>query len=242
MRKVTQIVKEDLARAYAARSARAHPGATLKLLREERGWTLAELGRRAGFTVSALSKMENNRVAMTYDKLARISASLGVEVSRLFGPTESADDGIPVRGRRSVTRAGDGKTPGSTIPANLHLHADLLNKCMVPVIISHVARGPDQVGALVRYSGEQFIYVLEGAIDVYTDVYAPLRLNAGDSVYLDSAMAHGYGASHGPCRVLAVYSGNEREVPAAAGAGAGPSAVGAARSAPLPKRARRRSD
>ena len=233
-------MKKDLARAYAARRARAHLGATLKVLREERGWTLAELGRRAGFTVSALSKMENNRVAMTYDKLARISASLGVAVSRLFGPSESADDGIAVRGRRSVTRAGDGKTLGSTNPANLHLHADLLNKRMVPVIISHVARSPDGVGALVRYSGEQFIYVLEGAIDVYTHVYAPLRLNAGDSVYLDSAMAHGYGASNGPCRVLAVYSGTQSEVPAAARAES--SAAGPARADPLPKRARRRSD
>jgi len=52
------------------------------------------------------------------------------------------------------------------------------------------------------------IAYLEGAMELHSDLYAPLLLSQGDSVYFDSGMAHGYArVSDGPCRVLAVCAG-----------------------------------
>jgi quercetin dioxygenase-like cupin family protein len=59
--------------------------------------------------------------------------------------------------------------------------------------------------------------VLEGTVDLYTSLYAPVRLHAGDSIYFDSGMGHAYiAAGEGVCRVLSVCSGPEAQLIAAA--------------------------
>jgi hypothetical protein len=50
--------------------------------------------------------------------------------------------------------------------------------------------------------------VLSGAMELHSDLYAPLPLGPGDSVYFDSGMAHGYvRTSVEACKVLAVCAG-----------------------------------
>ena len=66
----------------------------------------------------------------------------------------------------------------------------------------------DELGGLVRHSGEEYLYVISGAMELHSDLYAPLPLAAGDSVYFDSGMAHGYvWVGEVPCRVLSVCAG-----------------------------------
>lgn len=195
----------------------ARPGAVLKSIRTRRGWTLAEVARRTGFPVSTLSKMENDRVSLTYDKLMRLSSGLGVDISLLFGEAGEEESGAG-QGRRSINRAGEGRVIESANYRHSYLAADLLNKRLIPIVVEHLVRSPEEFGELVRHAGEEFIYVLEGEVDVHTNLYAPVRLKAGDSIYLDSTMAHGYVAAvPGRCRVLAVCSGNENQMIAAVG-------------------------
>src|SRR4029077_11171733 len=92
----------------AAGRISARPGAALKALRMQRGWTLAEVSKRTELPVSTLSKIENDRMSLSYDKLARISAGLGVDISQLFTPQLAGPPGT-VSGRRSVTLAGQGQ-------------------------------------------------------------------------------------------------------------------------------------
>jgi uncharacterized cupin superfamily protein len=45
-------------------------------------------------------------------------------------------------------------------------------------------------------------------MELHSDLYAPLPLGPGDSVYFDSGMAHAYvRTSEEPCRVLSVCAG-----------------------------------
>jgi hypothetical protein len=47
-------------------------------------------------------------------------------------------------------------------------------------------------------------------------MFAPVRLNVGDSIYFDSAIGHAYlAASDGPCRVLSICTGREAQLIAA---------------------------
>jgi quercetin dioxygenase-like cupin family protein len=58
--------------------------------------------------------------------------------------------------------------------------------------------------------------VLEGEVDLYTSLDAPVRLKAGDSIYFDSGMKHAYiAASEGRCRVLSLCPAPEAELIAA---------------------------
>ena len=73
--------------------------------------------------------------------------------------------------------------------------------------IMHInARTLDEAGGLIAHEGEEFAFVLSGSIDVYTEDYTPMRLEAGDSIYMDSTSGHVY-VNAGPdpvARVLAV--------------------------------------
>src|SRR6201986_1971026 len=80
----------------------ARPGAALKALRMQKGWTLAEVSKRTELPVSTLSKIENDRMSLSYDKLARISAGLGVDISQLFAPQVVGMSGPTVNGRRRI--------------------------------------------------------------------------------------------------------------------------------------------
>lgn len=190
----------------------AHPGSALKALRTQRGWTLAEVSRRTGLPVSTLSKIENERISLTYDKLALLSASLSVDISQLFAPPLGLMQGAVI-GRRSYTPGGQGQVIetgnyGHTYPA-----ADFLNKRFIPIIAELRARTLEEFGELIRHPGEEYAYVLEGTVLFHTELYAPLTMRKGDSIYFDSGMGHAYlAAEPGPCRVLSICSGPESQL------------------------------
>jgi mannose-6-phosphate isomerase-like protein (cupin superfamily) len=72
------------------------------------------------------------------------------------------------------------------------LSADLARKKMNPAINRITARSLDGTGGLQTHAGEEFIYVLKGAVEIHTELYAPLRLEAGDCTYFDGKLGHAY--------------------------------------------------
>jgi transcriptional regulator with XRE-family HTH domain len=194
----------------------AHPGAALKALRRKHGWTLAEVSRRTGLPVSTLSKIENDRMSPTFDKLSRISTGLQIDIAALFEGGAGAEAQTAASGRRCIVRAGEGKAIETKNYSHLYPAWDLLNKRIIPIVAELHARSLEEFGELIRHPGEEYAYVLEGEVDLYTSVYAPLRLKTGDSIYFDSGMGHAYiAAAEGPCRVLSLCSAPERQLIAA---------------------------
>ena len=189
----------------AAGKGVAHPGAALKALRRKHGWTLAEVSKRTGLPVSTLSKIENDRMSPTFDKLARISTGLQIDIATLFGGDAGADAQPAATARRCIVRAGEGKAIETKNYSHLYPAWDLLNKRIIPIVAELHARSLEEFGELIRHPGEEYAYVLEGEVDLHTSVYAPVRLKAGDSIYFDSGMGHAYlAAREGRCRVLSV--------------------------------------
>lgn len=197
-----------------AHTAENQLGLSLRELRKQRSMTLADASARTGLPVSTLSKIENNRMSISYDKLVRICEALEVDIAQLFAGNAAppAEPQPAPAGRRSVTRKGSGYAIETPNYSHLYPAADLLNKRIVPIIAEVRARSLKEFGELVRHPGEEYAYVLEGTIDLYTDLYAPTRLGPGDSIYFDSGMGHAYIAvSPGTCRVLSVCSGDARQ-------------------------------
>jgi transcriptional regulator with XRE-family HTH domain len=194
----------------------ANPGAALKALRRKRGWTLADVSKRTGLPASTLSKIENDRMSPTFDKLARISTGLQIDIATLFGGDAGADAQPAATARRCIVRAGEGKAIETRNYSHLYPAWDLLNKRIIPIVAELHARSLEEFGELIRHPGEEYAYVLEGEIDLYTSVYAPVRLKTGDSIYFDSGMGHAYIAiGEGPCRVLSLCSAPETQLIAA---------------------------
>lgn len=183
----------------------ARPGAALKALRAKRGLTLADVSDLTGMNVSTLSKIENGKVALTLEKLLRISDGLGVDLTELISPT--AKEGPKIQGatRRSVARAGDGQSIENPKGNSLYLASELLNKRITPIVGEVFAKSIEEYDELMRHAGEEFVYVLEGTLELHLDMYTPVRLEKGDSVYFDSEMGHAYVAiGDEPCRILSI--------------------------------------
>ena len=201
----TKAQKVDRDRALAANQL-PPPSRAIRNARIAQGLSLRALSARAGLPYSTLSKLENGKMALTYDKLIRLAQALNMDLKDIVA-AEQPDAPVAV-GRRSVTRAGEEPEAESERHEHHYPAADLLGKIMIPIIIDVHARSVEELGGLVRHSGEEYLYVVRGMMELHSDLYAPLRLGSGDSVYFDSGMAHGYvriGTER--CTVLSVCAG-----------------------------------
>jgi transcriptional regulator with XRE-family HTH domain len=196
----------DKPRAAGASSIPA-PSRAIRRARLAQGLSLRALSARAGLPYSTLSKLENGKMALTYDKLIRLAQALNVDIKDIVSDVGNAASPVAV-GRRSVTHAGEELDAESERHVHHYPASDLLGKMMIPIIIDVQARSVDELGGLVRHAGEEYLYVLSGGMELHSDLYAPLPLGPGDSVYFDSGMAHGYvRTSASPCIVLSVCAG-----------------------------------
>src|SRR3954470_22678289 len=115
------------------------PSRAIRDVRLAQGLSLRALSARAGLPYSTLSKLENGKMALTYDKLIRLSQALNLDVKDLIVDVDRPIAPVAV-GRRSVTRAGE--EPGAKSERHAHHYpaADLLGKMMIPIIIEVRAR------------------------------------------------------------------------------------------------------
>jgi len=206
----------EMSNPLSAEKSLARPGAALKALRRQHGWTLAEVSQRTGLPTSTLSKIENDKVSLSFDKLARLSSGLQIDIASLFRGANGEDGQPGINGRRSIVRSGEGKAIETKNYSHLYPAWELLNKKIIPIVAELRARSLEEFGELIRHPGEEYTFVLEGEVDFYTSLYAPVRLKAGDSIYFDSGMGHAYvAAGEGRCRVLSMCSAPETQLIAA---------------------------
>jgi transcriptional regulator with XRE-family HTH domain len=198
-----------------AKKKKTHPGASLKKLRIRKGLTLLELSERTGLPSSSVSRMENGKTALTFDKLLKFSEALGVDVMEVIGDTGGASPSpsmsleAPRDGamRRSIGRAGEGEVVETPRGNYLYLVAELLHKQFVPIVGDVLAKDISTYGEYAQHPGEEFVYVLSGTLELHTEMYTPAVLEEGDYVYFDSGMRHAYIArGDKPCRVLSICS------------------------------------
>ena len=186
-------------------------GGLLKALRAHNGWTLREMSERSGIPVSTLSKVEHDRLTLTYDKLQQLSQRLGMRMSELFAESEEEEAPSAVTARRSIGKL-DRAIQVTTDNYDYHyLCPELRRKRMIPVVTNIRAKTVEQFGDLVRHSGEEYIYVLDGRIEVHTEFYEPVVLERGESIYIDSQMGHAYIVAEGceEASVLGVCSSSD---------------------------------
>ncbi|HEX5692990.1 MAG TPA: XRE family transcriptional regulator [Arenimonas sp.] len=175
-----------------------HPtiGSLLRALRARNDWTLKEMSQRVGIPLSTLSKVENDRLSLTYDKLQQISQRLNIRMSELFAEPGASPE-APVTARRSIGRVEDSVRVTTDNYDYFYLCPELRRKRMIPVLTRVRAKSIEEFGELVHHPGEEFILVLEGAIQVHTEFYDPIVLGVGESVYIDSNMGHAYMTAQG---------------------------------------------
>jgi transcriptional regulator with XRE-family HTH domain len=171
-------------------SANMNLGTIVKRIRQTRRWTLADMSEACGIPLSTLSKIENNKLTLTYDRLQQLSRSLGIGLAELFSEGEPSD--VVVTGRRSIAKLDAAVKIETPNYVYNYLCSDLRKRLMIPIHVKINTKSLAEFGDLVRHGGEEFAYVLEGAVTFHSEFYAPVMLRTGEGIYIDSNMGHGY--------------------------------------------------
>lgn len=169
-------------------------GQLLRGLRSRNGWTLKQMSDHSGIPVSTLSKVEHDRLTLTYDKLQQLSQRLGLRMSELFAENGEAAPQT-VMARRSI---GDIEHSVRVETPNYDYHylcTEIRRKRMIPVLTNIRAKSVEQFGEHMRHAGEEYVFVVRGSIVVHTEFYDPVTLREGQSIYLDANMGHAYVAA-----------------------------------------------
>jgi len=178
-------------------------GEKVKNLRESKNITRETLSERSGLSIDQIISIEENANLPSLSPLIKIARAMGVRLGTFLDDNEELG---PVVSRKTE------KTESISFSNNaseLRKHMDYysLSKAksgrhMEPFIIDILAS--EATFALSSHEGEEFIYVLEGTIEINygKDTYV---LEPGDSIYYDSIVAHHVHAySNTPAKILAV--------------------------------------
>ncbi len=197
----------------------AKAGLAIRKLRLAGGWTLAQLSERSGVPLSTLSKVELGQTSLSYENLLRICKGLDIDMARLIGaeadgmlgaPTRSASPPIAL-GRRAVVRAGEGEATDLPWGPGRIGAADLNRRALTPLYCRVEARSVEAQGGFRYSDGEVWLSVLQGALALHSELYAPLHLVAGDGVYFDARAGYALvSSSDSPCEALLVMAGDSR--------------------------------
>lgn len=178
-------------------------GARLRQLRERRGLALADLARLSGCSVEMISALEAGELVPSLTPLLRLARGLGIRLGTLLDDQTRDGPAIVRRGAAGAAIHFSGNDPARK-RSTLDFHPLAPHKAarnMEPFLID--VQPASGAVALNEHEGEEFIYVLSGRIEIRygKDVYL---LDAGDSIYYESAVPHHVHALGGAAQILAV--------------------------------------
>lgn len=166
-------------------------GNHVRRLRQQRQWSLAELSKASGIASSTLSKVENDALSLNFDRLQSVAKGFSMTLSEFLSPID-ADNPGRFAGRVDWARKGEARIEKTNSYDYYYLCTHLREKKMVPIRSRIKARTLEEFGDLLRHSGEEFIYVVQGRVEVHLELYEPQTLEVGEAVYIDSQQGHAY--------------------------------------------------
>ncbi|WP_225782864.1 helix-turn-helix domain-containing protein [Xenophilus sp. Marseille-Q4582] len=162
-------------------------GRRLRVIREGKGLSLAQLGELSGVPAASLSRIENNKMSPTFGVLSRVMMGLDIDWTDLVGRHHLA----PGERLTSFTDAGEGQETNVRQSKARVLHAhDAAH--LLPLIADVHARSLEEVGGLNGHKGEEFCYVLSGTLVLHMEGMPPRVMRAGASALFDSSTPHAY--------------------------------------------------
>jgi DNA-binding transcriptional MerR regulator/mannose-6-phosphate isomerase-like protein (cupin superfamily) len=153
-------------------------GPRLRRQRFERGYSLARVARAVGVSVGFLSALERGEMSASVATLRRLARFYRLNILALFDPSETNPGRVRPCERKTLD-AGPG------------VRMELLawgNTVMEP----HLFRIAPSAGSGEAYTheGEEFLYLLQGCLEITLDEGETHRLEEGDSFYFESSTQH----------------------------------------------------
>jgi quercetin dioxygenase-like cupin family protein/DNA-binding XRE family transcriptional regulator len=180
-------------------------GAKIRALRLKRSMGLVALGGHTGLSPALLSKIERGRLHPTLPTLLRIALVFSVGLDYFFAGARDAPLVAIVR-RADRLRFPD--RPGAEAPAYRFESLDFpVTERRLNAYFAEFFPVPEDQLRRHAHQGVELIYVLRGTLAVQAgdETYA---LRAGDSMYFDSGVPHGYRRkSRTACHAVVITTG-----------------------------------
>jgi transcriptional regulator with XRE-family HTH domain len=158
-----------------------HIGAHIRKLRRHQDLTQQNVADACGFTKSLLSKIEGGKVVPPMSTLVKIAGALNANIADLLAEGARADSIF-------IPSIGEAKpVPTESGYEILPLAVEFKQKKMQPFIFT--CRPEDLNDKVNSHPGEEFIFVLEGAMEfrVGEEIYT---MRPRDSIFFNSKNAH----------------------------------------------------
>ena len=152
----------------------------IRSLRKEKNMTLKELSEKTGLSISFLSQVENNTSSLAITSLKKIADALEKDISYFFESPETKSYHVKYEDQEPFTI--------ETSKAEfIKLSGNFSNKNMEAMIVTIPPQ--KQHGDFFSHPGEEFIYVLDGTLEIVLDGIT-YNVKQGDSIHYPSTVEH----------------------------------------------------
>ncbi len=179
-------------------------GEKIKSLRESRSITVAELAQRSGLAIEQVERIENNIDLPSLAPLIKIARVLGVRLGTFLDDHDETGPAVCRKAEMTDSISFSNNAIHSRKHMDYHSMArSKAGRHMEPFIID-VNPTDDNDFVLSSHEGEEFIYVLQGRMEISYGKHVYL-LDEGDSIYYDSIVPHHvHGYEGQAAKILAV--------------------------------------
>jgi len=162
-------------------------GESIKAIRKKKGLSLKDLAQRTGLDAELLTEIENGEVSPPLGTIIKVAKALDTKMGYFISGGEDLPYTIMRKDdRKLVSRFNTGKSDrygyefSSLAPYKRNRH-------MEPLIVNLEPSDIEEERS--THDGQEFIYVLEGTMEVRLEEEVHL-LEPGDAIYYDSTVPH----------------------------------------------------
>ena len=162
-------------------------GERVRSVRERRNLSLLDISQRTGLEVSMLEQIENGKLAPPLGTVIKLAKALDLKMGYFISGDEDRAYTIVRKSDRKVVSRYDSKKGEYYGYGYESLAPHKKNRHMEPFLVSlDPAETEDERST---HDGQEFIYVLEGAMEVRLEDEIHI-LHPGDAIYYDSTVPH----------------------------------------------------
>lgn len=175
-------------------------GKRIKTLREERNISIEALSDLTGFDVSRLENIESGQEKPQLGTVMKLSKALDSAVGRLVSGMGTKLYSITRKDERKSVSRSSSSTGKKNVYSYMSLAPEVQGRHMEALIVQLEKTEESEVSI---HNGEEFIFVLEGVVNltIGKDAY---ELEPGDSAYYLSTTSHFITAKTDKATILAV--------------------------------------
>ena len=181
-------------------------GSKIKGIRESKGLSLEEVSERSGLSLEQITSIETDQNLPSLGPLIKIARALGVRLGTFMDDNDALGPIVTRAKDREADKSISFSNDATDARKHMEYHPLAQHKAgrhMEPFIIDINPENTPNY-QLSAHEGEEFIYVMEGQIELEYGKEKYL-LDEGDSIYYDSIVKHHlHGAPGKSAKILAV--------------------------------------